>query len=267
MFWKSEAQRIYEDQLRGAPPTAIRSVPRPRSAHLSADGTLSWKWYSNAVLHGFGKSVPTRFRRIHTRLSERFADLADAPDEAIRRFAAQWGPLRYPKRTIESFDDVESILEWRRFATLTRALVRCASALSEGTSGLPQDWRSICEWLQIAAEQNPSTEHGLLLVASALNLWYARSSGNALVEIQRNKMILCPRCVFLFWIIGLQLAYAITGAQDTLVCYHCARFYTPKNRPRTGSRNFCPTCRRHGKPVLYAMRDLRARRRLHGGDR
>jgi len=261
MFWRAEALRIYDEKARGAPPIAVRYVPRPRSAHLSADGTLSWKWDSTAVLHDFGTSIPPRFHRIPTRLCERFAALADDSDEAIRRFAERWGPLRYPKPQTQLVDDTEALVEWRRFAMLARALVRCAVASSELTPGRPEDWRSICDWLQVPPEPQPTAEHGLLLVASALNLWHARSTGHALVEIQKTKMVMRPRSVFLFGIIALQLAYAITGAQDTLVCYHCARFYTPKNKPRTGSRNFCSGCRRLGKPQLYAMRDLRTRRK------
>jgi hypothetical protein len=261
MVWKAEALRIYGEKARGAPPSAVPSVPIPRSAHLSANRTLSWTWHSNAVLHGFGTSTPGRFRRIHTRLCERFAALADDSDEAIRRFAERWGPLRYPQPRTEPVVDTEAVLEWRRFATLARALVRCAVALSESMRGRPEDWRSICEWLHVPNEPHPSTVHGLLLVASALNLWYGRSTGHGLVEIQKTKMVMRPRAIFLFGIIGLQLTYAITGAQGTLICYHCARFYTPKNKPRTGSRNFCAGCRRAGKPQLYAMRDLRARRK------
>jgi hypothetical protein len=83
-------------QDRGAPPVFISWVPRPRSAHLE-DGTLSWEWHAQAVIHGVEPlNPPVKARRVSDRLGERFAALADKPDKAICSFAAEWGPLRYP---------------------------------------------------------------------------------------------------------------------------------------------------------------------------
>ncbi len=92
-----------------------------------------------------------------------------------------------------------------------------------------------------------------------MNQWYDRSTGNSIVDLHGNKMVMRPRSVFLFGIIGLQLAYTSTATRDSLVCFHCGGFYVPRNKPRTGSRAFCPRCRRQAKPQLYAMRDFRAR--------
>jgi hypothetical protein len=255
----------YGKQDRGAPPVSFPFVSRPRSAHLAAEGTLSWKWYSNAVFHGQDISVAVRARRISVRLGERFAALADKPDEAICCFAGQWGPLRYSTAPTVRNGYTESIEEWRRFAILARALLRCAVALSTEAQGRPVDWVSICEWLVLPATPAPTAEHGLLLLALALNQWYGRSTGNSIVELQGKKIVMRPRSVSLFGIIGLQLAYTATATRDSLVCYHCGGFYTPSNKPRTGSRNFCPRCRRQAKPQLYAMRDLRARQKRNDG--
>jgi len=265
MFWAAEALRVYVEMDRGAPPVAHRLLPRPRSAHLAADGTLSWKWYTKADLHGFGESHHGRFLRVHTRLCEHFAALADDSDDAIRRFAERWGPLRYPRSRPRALDETESIKEWRKFAVLARALVRSTIASHQGTRGHLDDLRSICEWLQIAQVRDATAEDKRLLVVMALNQWHNQSGGNALLGMSKDKIVMRPRSFFLFGIIGLQLAYAVSGAQDTLVCYHCQRFYTPKHKPRTGTRNFCKHCRRLGKPQLYAMRDLRARKRRDRG--
>lgn len=251
----------YGKQDRGAPPVSFPFVSRPRSAHLAADGTISWKWYSNAVLHGQDIGVAVRARRILARLGERFAALADKQDEAIRCFAAQWGPLRYPTAPTVRNGDTESIKEWRRFAILARALLRCSVALSTEAQGRPEDWVSICEWLQLPPSLVRTAVDRLFLLASALNQWYGRSTGNSIVELQGKKMVMRPRLVSLFGIIGLQLAYTATATRDSLVCYHCGGFYAPRNKPRTGSRNFCARCRRRAKPQLYAMRDLRARQK------
>lgn len=267
MSSKSRVQKIvlgkiletYGKQDRGAPPVSMPFVSRPRSAHLAADGTISWKWHSNGVIHDQDISVPARARRIPARLAERFAALAEKPDQALCDFAAQWGPLRYPTAPTWRLDDTESLEEWRRFTVLARALLRCTVALSTKANGRPEDWLSICQWLQIQPALAPSAELGLRLLASALNHWYGRSTGNSIVELQGTKIVMRPRSGFLFGIIGLQLAYTASATRDSLVCYHCGGFYTPKNKPRTGSRNFCPRCQRLAKPQLYAMRDFRSR--------
>jgi len=258
----------YGKQDRGAPPVSMPFVSRPRSAHLAADGTISWKWHSNAVVRWQDItrqeiSVAARARRIPARLAERFAALAGKSDEAICDFAGQWGPLRYPTLPVVRNGGTETVREWRRFALLARALLRCAVALSSEAEGRPEDWLSLCEWLEIPPIPAPTAELGLRLLASALNHWYGRSTGNSIVELQGSKIVMRPRSGYLFGIIGLQLAYTASATRDSLVCYHCGAFYTPRNKPRTGSRNFCPRCRRLSKPQLHAMRDFRARQN-HG---
>jgi len=258
IFWARESLRSDRLRARGGPPVVGSYLPAPVSAQLSASGVLSWTWVLPAGRRDYNRVRTQQPRKVIANLCEAFAALADAPDEKIRRFAAHWGPLRYPRSRDEP-KDTETVDQWRQFAALARAVVRCATALSEGSSGLAEDWRAIALWLEALNEPKPTIHHGLLLVASALNKWYARSSANALVTVHRDKIVIQPSSELLFGIIGMQLARHVTGAQDALVCYHCGRFYVPKNRPRTGARNFCPTCRRARKPEMYAMRDHRAR--------
>jgi hypothetical protein len=98
------------------------------------------------------------------------------------------------------------------------------------------------------------------LVTGALNRWYGASTGNILIGWRRDlKMVIEPAVTTLFGIIGVQLAYAIVGATEMLVCHHCEEFFTPRRKPPTGKRFFCPKCRKSSKPQLYAMRDHRAR--------
>jgi hypothetical protein len=146
-------------------------------------------------------------------------------------------------------------------------MLRCALAISEKTGGRHEDWLSIWAWLNLPLSPAstptpaPTPAHRRLLLASALNQWYGGSTGNSIVEIQGRQIVMRPRSVFLFGMIGLQVASTATATRDCLVCYHCSAFYLPKNKPRTGSRNFCPRCRRQAKPQLYAMRDLRDRQK------
>lgn len=256
---------MYGKQDLGAPPAYFAWLPRPRSARLAPDGTISWRWHTRARVEGLDPLQTTRVvpaRRIPVQLAKRFAALADKPDETICRFAGDWGPLRYPRTTDRDSGDTELVQQWRRFAVLARAILRSAVAVSERTKGHSEDWLSICTWLNIPPEARPNAHLGLWLVVSALNQWYGRSSGNSIVEIHGNGIVIRPRSGFLFGILGLQLAWTVTATRDSLACYHCGALYRPNHKPRTGSRTFCPRCRRKGKPQLYAMRDLRDRQRV-----
>src|SRR5260370_42610344 len=101
-------------------------VPVPRQALLAAEGVLSWTWYATqfSVRRATFQSFTPQSRKMDARFAERFADLAAASDEQIRRFAERWGPLRYgPPQPLESLE--ESVQEWRRYAALIAAIVRC----------------------------------------------------------------------------------------------------------------------------------------------
>ena len=203
-------------------------------------------------------------RQVDARLCEFFIRLAEGEKEMIRRFAARWGPLHYPRSDVVlPGTETETVEEWQRFATLARALLRCSAAFGRGEYGIAEDWQTIALWLGIPTEARPRPAYRRILLAQALNLWYARSPGNALVTLHKNKIVLQSSSTSLFGIIGVQLAQRITN-RAVLVCYHCNRVYWPKNPPRTGVRHFCSPCQADRKPEMYAMRDLRARQKRPG---
>lgn len=259
-IFTSTASPVHADgrSVRGAPPALITHLPAPFSAALSPQGILSWEWHRWRSQWSPGAYTHTN-RKVISRLFLDFAELADASDEKIRRFAARWGPLRY--RRPGGAQETETIDQWRNFARLAYALVRSASLLARKETAVTEDWRLISNWAGSPTAKNPGRHHGRILLAQALNTWYDQSSGNSIVTIHRDKIILQPQSTSLFGILGLQLARLITGSEPSLVCYHCRRFYVPHNKPRTGSRTFCKACRRTRKPDLYAMRDYRARRK------
>lgn len=91
---------------------------------------------------------------------EGFVKLADAADEAILRYARQWGPLwlcrhgRYWQhdalecRPVPLRDEVwytrwEDLRSWRDLAREARATLRIARRLNAGGLGDPTDWRVI----------------------------------------------------------------------------------------------------------------------------
>src|SRR5258706_9540383 len=82
-------------------------LPVPRSAQLSVDGVLSWKWHSPARLTS--RSAARQYRTVESMLWRKFAALSLGSDENIRKFTARWGPL-YARQT-------ETVAEWRQLAT------------------------------------------------------------------------------------------------------------------------------------------------------
>jgi hypothetical protein len=245
----------------------------PFAADLSADGVLSWTWLSpeQETYKGSGRHVRTTAhqpRKVDAALWRRFAALSFGSDEGIRKFAAKWGPLR-GKQT-------ETITEWRRFANLASALIRCSVALTNDELGTDDDWRAICAWLRCHAEsylglpqQNSAAQGRMrresarflrkLLLVQALNKWFAESKGNGLLRLVRNQPVIEPSSTTLFGILALQLTYRIIGAQEMVVCFHCKTLFSPKRAPSHGTRQFCLKCRGMGRPQMYAARDYRRR--------
>jgi hypothetical protein len=252
----------------------------PFAADLSADGVLSWTWLSpeQETCKGYARhlrSTAQQPRKVDAALWRRFAALSFRSDEDIRKFAEKWGPL--------GGGQPEKITEWRRFANLANALIRCSVALTNDELGADDDWRAICAWLGCLAEpylnlppqdsaalgrtrreraQFPRT----LLLVQALNKWFAESKGNNLLRLVRNQHVIEPFSTTLFGILALQLAYRITRAQEMVVCFHCKTLFSPKRAPSHGTRQFCAKCRRTKKPQLYVARDYRRRRNATKAD-
>jgi hypothetical protein len=246
----------------------------PFAADLSESGVLSWTWFSpeQETYRGSGRIIRTTAhqpRKVDAALWRRFAALSFRSDEDIRKFAAKWGPLR-DKQT-------ETITEWRRFANLATALIKCSVTLTNDGFGTDDDWRTICAWLGCHAEpylglpsQTPDAEgrkhrefarylRKLLLVQS-LNKWFAESKGNGLLRLVRSQAVIEPFSTTLLGILALQLAYRITRAQEMVVCFHCKTMFSPKRAPSHGTRQFCAKCRETGRPQMYVARDYRRRR-------
>ena len=101
--------------------------------------------------------------------------------------------------------------------------------------------------------------HRRATVLAALNRWYAAGPGNTILVLEGDRVVIRPQVGTLFGIIGAQLVYQVIRPHKTLVCYHCNGLFTPRRVPSTGGRQFCPECRKLGKPQLYAMRDYRRR--------
>ena len=255
---------------RGTAIGALTTLPVPFAARLGPGGVLSWQWVSEPK-QPQASSITTRTsahrpRKVDARLWKQFAGLAEASDEMIRRFAERWGPLRRePLRRGQA--GTETVHEWRKLAGVATAVIRCAADPAQQRPGAPEDWKALCVWLRQPVDPHEFSKGGetaamlrRYVLAAALNHWYAQSSGNRLVSVEEDKLLIRPSVTSLLGIIGLQLATQVTGVSQMLQCYHCHRFFSPPRKPPTGARTFCPRCRSQARPVMYAMRDYRRRR-------
>lgn len=241
----------------------VSHVPAPWKAHLCASGLLSWTWSSSKFVRGAHRIVTPQPRKMDPRFAELFAALAQSTDEQIRRFAEHWGPLKYgPPQPLTSL--TESVSDWRSYARLADAIIRCSGARSELATR--QDWEIISTWLGermdpvvLDPRSHVGRLYGVRLIASALNQWYSQASGMNIVGLEHERLLLRPSTTTLFGTIAVQLAHWLSDAQDKIACHHCGRIFTPKLRPRLGARSFCAKCRKEGKAKIYAMRDYRAR--------
>ena len=260
--WAIESIRVTAS--RNGKVSAVQHLPVPHKANLSRDGKLTWEWTSSVVTR-------TLSRKVSPNLWKGFIALADAESEKIRAFSERWGPLRWKAIDCQS----EAVKDWLNFAQLANALIQCSVALGQGKPGTRSHWSAICQWLNIRLDpdlpkpdlpdpdlRKPSMAmQRRILLAQAVNVWHGRSLGNAMIGLEEDKLVIAPLVITLFGIIGLQLAYRITGASEMMVCHHCTRFFRPEPQQVGQKRVFCPVCRKKAKPQLYAMRDYRDRLR------
>jgi hypothetical protein len=180
-------------------------------------------------------------------------------------FSQQWGPLdRTPG------EGGETITQWRQFALLARALLRCAAALAQDQPGRDEDWRLVGYWLkrpeaQLATGRRQThivLQMRRMLLVQAVNRWYARSRRNGILLFSGDEIVICPSSNTLLGIIGVQLAYQIAHAEQMEICFHCKQWFVLSRVPSNGGRRFCERCRKEGKPQMYAARDYRQRTKL-----
>ena len=206
-----------------------------------------------------------------------FIRLPDQPDEAIRAFAAHWGPLgickhRVPwthslaRRSPTSVEPPCSPLGvtaskgrkgwepldiWLDYSRQAREITRDAITLKNGRSRsedkIQKLFRRVGAWLEIAA---------VPLVTYA--------------DVDGRKAWPCGfQATFaimgVFQIIALQLLGVVAGGRQLAQCAHCGLPFVLTGH-REGSRRFCPTCVERKIPTRYAARDYRARQRKRGRD-
>ena len=215
-------------------------------------------------------------------LLERFMDLADKSDEAIRGFAERFGSLGVYCTGFH----FESCDVWRYFATAMLSLLKIAAQEYHRHPGSSADWDAIGKVPQSIHELHFS-DNRKFSTESELG-WYIAASGVAHGD-HRNRLMLVrlvndllalgkarpwvrwpkdalrPRIVFsspgLLSYLALQLALRVTKMNSFFLCTHCQKEYSPTARaPKKGQRRFCPECRAAGIPKQYAISDYRDRK-------
>jgi hypothetical protein len=199
-----------------------------------------------------------------------FVTLSDQEPEAIRAFAAHWGPLGICKhycpwthslarRSPTSLTPIcsplgvalsqgrsgwEQLKHWRDYSRQAKDITLEAVALKNDRSRRPSQLQSIfgrvATWLEIAAVP-------LLAYADIGNQrpWpYGFGISFAITGV--------------FQIVALQLLGVVAGGRELAQCSHCG-FPFALTGHREGRRRFCPTCVEKKIPMRYAARDYRAR--------
>jgi len=276
--------RLFKADIETLLPVAYTEYDSPPKATPRSPESSELQFVWNYRQSGFRKVSPS------SGLLERFMDLADAPDEKIRRFAERFGPLRI----FSIRRDVESCDIWRYFARAMLALLKIAAQANRGAPGSIGDWRVIA--------MLPETLHRVRMNMEALRWtempeayyrrayeeeWYAAASevtkfaagvgsltgfvnmllalGNVRPWMRWPEDASRPRIVYsspeLISYLALQLALRVTKMDAFVLCTHCQKEYTPTERaPKKGQRNFCQECRAAGMPKKYAISDYRERK-------
>jgi predicted RNA-binding Zn-ribbon protein involved in translation (DUF1610 family) len=200
-----------------------------------------------------------------------FITLSDQQPEAIRAFAAHWGPLGICKhlrpwthsltgRSAISTEPVcsplgitgnngragwEYLKSWRFYSRQARDITLDAVALKNDRSRGPDRLRHlfgrVATWLGIAAVPLQAYA-GLYKKKGPWPCGFGVSF--AITGV--------------FQIVALQLLGVVVGGRELAQCSHCGLPFALTGH-REGSRRFCPACGEKKIPMRYAARDYRAR--------
>jgi hypothetical protein len=201
-----------------------------------------------------------------------FIGLADLPDEAIRAFAAHWGPLgicsplspwthSLAHRSMISIEPIcsplgvveskgrqgwEPLEKWRVYSGEAREIVLEAIALKDRRERPPDRlerlFRRVKNWMDLAA------------VPMAV---YAENTDQP--QSWPCSLYGTFKITGMFQIVALQLFGVVAGGRKLEVCTYCGLPFMLSGH-REGTRRFCPTCVQRKIPMRYAARDYRRRR-------
>jgi hypothetical protein len=244
---------------------ASQSFERPGQASVDAHGNLTWH-----LKPGSAAGRRPRLRAIPGNLCFEFARRADASVEQIRKFAEQWGPLGYNPPT-GTGAAVETVEQWRRYMTWVRAILRLARHRFT-VEFAEQDARLLLEIAAPGASklklfntprqtQNQIRESRRWDVARALNFLYARIPGNGIIHVVGDRFCIQLHGSNLLGILIAQVAYKLANVDQKIPCSGCPNSFVPVRPTTSGTRQYCPKCRRGGVSRRDAARDYRKRKK------
>lgn len=168
----------------------------------------------------------------------------------------------------------EPISAWRCFAQFARAVLNIAARLHEGEMGSDEDWRTLhydrAGFLgqDYAAERRkraifPDLDFEKSLIADGVNTYWLGSGGvQPRVYWKANRPIItfeCPKPYGkLFANLAIQLMMALSQIDAVALCSACGQSYSPKRRPKSTQRRYCPSCK--GVAQRDASADYRRRK-------
>jgi len=266
----------------------VRShLDRPKSADLE-DGAIHWTWHRSWEDEGDSdEDIRERFNRSGTELLDAFLDLADGdrPDEQVRAFASQWGPLGLchhglpPRHAYEEADPqtlpmpvppdyctprpgrVELLEDWRRWALIIRSAIRIAARAFQ-VEFIPDELFTTDIAVWAGTEMDGSfvarTAAGALgFVCGRLNDLAELAGLRPRLEIDGGGVKITLLAETLLAGIVME-AITVVARKDLSWCSGCGEIYERSRRPAPGRRNFCPECKAKKVPLKLAQQDHRS---------
>jgi len=198
-----------------------------------------------------------------------FLTLSDRQTEAIRAFAAHWGPLGICRHG----------RPWTHSLMYRSAIAKGPVCSPTGVvKGGRNGWEKIEHWrdysrqakemsLEAIALRNSRTrekrqlEHLFARVSTWLG--WATVPFVAYEEADTEKPWPCGfgttfAVTGVFQIVAMQLLGVVMGGREPATCFHCGMPFVLSGH-REGTRRFCPVCVDRKIPVRYAARDYRVR--------
>jgi len=208
-----------------------------------------------------------------------FAGLVGAPPSRVLAFARRWGPLGICPCGLPSSHSLdcaprgwdghggwEPLTRWDYYARRARAVLFVASEL-RGGGKIPNEelmplHLDLAKVLLVAGRLQrprvlPPDQWSLLI--NVVNEWIEVGgvrprlilSGDAVRG--RPELVLTPTWRFpqpefsLFGTLGMQLAFAVSGARGLAFCSSCGQWFEPGSQLRRGKQHYCSDCATRGK--------------------
>lgn len=246
-------------------------------------GLLIWRW-DKALTRN-----PPRPKAHGLGLLMEFMRLVDAQPETILAFARKWGVLEICKHGLPSthncrkaitlsgrwcqplsYTDFENYMEpipyWHFYAKQMWAMLKIASQLKQGKTGLAEDWKILLDPGLLGYPRDKvdlflpffgqTVADDIIGIRKMLDRWLSMG------DVRPNLVWDEEGCFVsfdntLFGMLAYQVMLAIGRTEGLGFCSGCGEHYAPKRRQtKVGQRNYCPAC---GKRA--AWRDAKADQR------